>query len=289
MRLERAGARTERLGTSATDHAAHHLARASGAPDDLLDGDAVFEQLQDLGVRFGPAAPAFVLAAFRRREQCWIDRACAERLANLAHAPAYGAEERRAGVLEEMPAVGDLPRLGPPKRRRLAVAAPAIPSDDLDRRPRRQPGLDGGGFAVRQHVDDPATLQIADHRAVAMSFPPGPVVDADRFRRAVIGLGAAADRAEQRVLADRDEQAARRGLAGSAAERDAEMMHDVVQSRCPARVGRRRRRIEPFGEDLPRAAGLGAAKPPHPDEQADLPTMRWEVGENALVSAVCRV
>jgi hypothetical protein len=41
-----------------------------------------------------------------------------------------------------------------------------------------QPGSNGPGLAVRDQIDDPPPLQVADERAVALTSFPGEVVDA---------------------------------------------------------------------------------------------------------------
>jgi hypothetical protein len=59
----------------------------------------------------------------------------------------------------------------------VAIGAGAIAHDDLDGRMVLQPGGQGLGRAVGQQVDDPVTLQVAQDRAVALAFAPGPVIN----------------------------------------------------------------------------------------------------------------
>jgi len=133
---------------------------------------------------FGVAAslPAIMLEPLRRRERGRIDRAVTEGAANVAHRPLHRRQERGACVLEQMPAISDLNRLGPALGGAGAIAAPAIAGDDLDARTRGQPSGDRRRLAVRQQVDDLPPLQIADQCAVPMALAPRPVVDADHTR-----------------------------------------------------------------------------------------------------------
>ena len=64
-----------------------------------------------------------------------------------------------------------------------------------------QPGCERVRSAIRQQVDDPAPLKVADDRAVACTAPPCPVVDANDVRqgRADIG-GLGPDHPQQRAV-----------------------------------------------------------------------------------------
>lgn len=62
--------------------------------------------------------------------------------------------------------------------------------------------LDRGRFPVRQKVDDPPPLQVADHSAVSLSLAPGPVVDTDDAEVTARGLRHVLNAAQERILAD---------------------------------------------------------------------------------------
>jgi integrase len=64
-RLERARARAELLGAAAPNDVAPHLARATGATEDLLYGDAVLVQRQHGRISLGAATPSLMLKALR--------------------------------------------------------------------------------------------------------------------------------------------------------------------------------------------------------------------------------
>jgi hypothetical protein len=63
----------------------------------------------------------------------------------------------------------------------------------------------------RQQIDDLAALKVADHDAVAMAAPPGPVVDADHPRGTGRRPHRVADATQKSVLADRQEQSCAQG------------------------------------------------------------------------------
>src|SRR5690606_24345195 len=87
--LERARAWSEWLGTAAPNDVPHHLARTTGATNDLLYGDAVLVQRQHCRISLGAAAPSRMLKALRRRQDRRIDRALTEGGADGAHLMAY--------------------------------------------------------------------------------------------------------------------------------------------------------------------------------------------------------
>jgi hypothetical protein len=121
-------------------------------------------------------------APLRAGQQLWVDGACAKRTADRGHRPLYRVEEGAAGVLHQMPSVGDLSHLRGGAGNRVTVAAPTVARDDLDGGMIRQPRFDGGGFAVGEKIDDFAPLEVAEDAAVAVPALPRPVVDADHPR-----------------------------------------------------------------------------------------------------------
>jgi len=86
-----------------------------------------------------------------------------------------------AEVADEMAAVHDLHRLGCPATNAVRVEVTAITADDGDRRLLCQPGRECRGRAVRQEVYDAMRHEIDQDRAIAMTPPPGPLVDPNRL------------------------------------------------------------------------------------------------------------
>lgn len=96
----------------------------------------------------------------------------------LAAVPIEYLHQRLRAVAEQMPAIRDLDRPGGAATHAIGVGTGAVTSHDLDAGMPLQPVGHGGGLAVGQQVDDLASFQIAQDRAVALTAPPGPIVDA---------------------------------------------------------------------------------------------------------------
>lgn len=115
---------------------------------------------------------------------------------------------------------------------------------------------------------------------------PRPVVDADHPRRRPRLRRPRPDGPQQRVLAHRHQQAPGQTLAGTAAERQAEMMHDGLQPRRAAGVGGDDALAEPLGKDPPGADVVATPEPSHGEGNPHAPAMSREIGEGPNVTAV---
>src|SRR5690606_25650841 len=131
------------------------------------------------------------------------------------------------------PPICDLQRRRPTLCSRRPVTAAAISGDDLDRRPRRQPCRDRGRLPVRQKIDHAPPLQVADQRPVAVPLAPRPVVYADDLRRLLRRPRSTTNRAQKRILANRQQQPPRHPLPRASAKRPAEMLNEPVQPLRP--------------------------------------------------------
>ena len=221
--------------------------------------------LRDRGIRLLASQVAVVLDPLGSSEQGGVDHGRADHAADRGHHATHHVQESGTGVLHEVPAVGDLQRLRANPGHRLAVAATTITRDDRDLGVRRQPGIQRGGCSIRQQIDDPATLQIADQRAVALPALPRPVVDADDRWRIVGPSGATAQRAKQRVAADRHQQPGRKLGTRTTTERQAEMVRQPVEpGRAPCEACRDPI-VEALGEDPCSASRHHAAEAPDDD------------------------
>ena len=85
----------------------------------------------------------------------------------------YGVAE----VAEQMPSICHLDSVRRALTDPVGIRASTITGDDLDARMTAQPPTDCRRFAVRQQIDDLVRLQVHQHRAVAATPPPSPVVD----------------------------------------------------------------------------------------------------------------
>jgi hypothetical protein len=84
-----------------------------------------------------------------------------------------------AEVLDEMEAIDHLDGLGRASAKAIGVEVAPIATNHGDRRMLGEPGRDAGGRAVRQEVHDAVVREVDQDRAIPMTSPPGPLVDAD--------------------------------------------------------------------------------------------------------------
>ena len=168
-----------------------------------------------------------------------------------------------------MPAVGDLDRVWQRLGGGQGVSAATVAGDQCNLRLRRQPGLCRRGLTIGKERDCPAPLQIADQRAVTSVASPRPVVDPDCGGRDKAWAAPTSNRPQQRVLADRQHQAPGQARGGASAQRQAEIMDDVIQPRCAARPWRQEVGVKPLDEDPTTAKHGVAVKSARHDQQTD--------------------
>ena len=93
----------------------------------------------------------------------------------------------QAGIVEQMPPVCHLEGVRQRSGNGATVTGIAVPGHDLDSGVAIQPSLDCSKFAVRQDIDDPPPLQIADQRNAGRAAKPNRQSGSrgdDRLRRA---------------------------------------------------------------------------------------------------------
>ena len=87
-------------------------------------------------------------------------------------------QQSLAHIVKKVPSISHLNRVRRGFRRRLGIQTGSIPTDDLGSRMSPQPLRGTLRAAVRQQIDDLATFQVKENRAVATSLAPRLVVDA---------------------------------------------------------------------------------------------------------------
>ena len=92
-----------------------------------------------------------------------------------------------AEVLQQMKAIGDLPRLRRALTRSLRIEASAVAADHLHFRMLLEPVGRGRRRTIPQQVHYLTALQVHDDRAVVGALPPRPIINASHMDRAVIG------------------------------------------------------------------------------------------------------
>jgi len=91
--------------------------------------------------------------------------------------------QRFTQVAQQMPAISYLNGARNCLARRFGIDAAAVTAHDLYTGMLPQPSSHGRRLSIRQQVDDPALLQIAEYGAVAMALLPCPVIDPKHTRR----------------------------------------------------------------------------------------------------------
>lgn len=169
-------------------------------------------------------------------------------------------------VVPEVPSVDDLLRLGRRCPGGLSIGAGSVAADDLDLGVLGEPGGDGLGFAVGQHVDRAAGFQFDEDRGVDVPAAQGEVVDAEDPDPRGRVFGKVSDQAQHGVLGDRQPDPPSQTGCGPRCEgcrdrRQRRPQQVRVSSVGPGQIG------DLFGE-LHRGTGHRRALEP-PDEDHD--------------------
>ena len=194
-----------------------------------------------------------VLQPLRAGEQLRIDLAGPDCSPDRPHRLAHGFEESGAGILHQVPAVGDLHSFRQGFRRRFSIAAATVACHDLDAGMIGQPRLHSRNLPVRQECHDPAPFQVAYDAAIAVVAAESPIVNADHAERIARRTGTSPDDPQQRVVADRHHQPLGKIRRWPAAERQSEMVDNAFQAGCPAAPLGHGVVLEPLGENAPPA------------------------------------
>ena len=150
-----------------------------------------------------------------------------------------------------------------------------------------QPRFDGRGLLVGQKIDDPALLQIAHQRAVALNTLPRKVVDPDKGERGCPDRRrATADDPQQSILTDWQHETASKAGRRAPAQGDPEMMDAALQPRR-APCGTRGDGLGQWlCEDHPRKASVAAPEPAHSDPQMHGSPMGRKIHQPSIVATM---
>jgi len=166
--IQRAEPDPEDIGSVTSDYLTDKSATVARSMDNPLDRNTILAKRHNGGVGLLAPEVAFVLEPLRAGQQLPIDRCCSDLDPDRPHGFPHSAKERCAGVLEQMPAIGDLNGVRQCFGNRLAVAAVTIARYDLVLRMGAEPSLNRGAFPIWQERHDPAALQIANDRPLAV-------------------------------------------------------------------------------------------------------------------------
>jgi len=120
----------------------------SGEPHDLLDRDTRLGLFEDCCIGILTSQIALVLDTLGGGQQVGIDGGGANCSADVAHGFANRIEEGVAGVLHEMPTIGDLGGVRKGLGRSKGVTPAAVACDHSNLRLPGEPGLRSGRLSV---------------------------------------------------------------------------------------------------------------------------------------------
>ncbi|MDH6523398.1 hypothetical protein M2163_000097 [Streptomyces sp. SAI-135] len=123
-----------------------------------------------------------------------------------------------AEVVPQVPAVGDLRRLGCSGCGAFREERGAVPADDLDPGALLQPCGQAGRFPVRQQIHRSTGLNVDEHRAVDPSFACGVLINTNRPRSRDFRFGQCIEQPQHRAAADGHPEGPCHPGAGSAGE-----------------------------------------------------------------------
>lgn len=188
-------------------------------------------------------------------------------------------------IAQKVPAIRDLDGVRSAGPNAVGVSAGAVAGNDLHPGMGFQPRRHRLRVAVGQQVDGTVAFQIDDDRAVALTAPPGPVVDADDARCCQGRQGSCPDQAQQRVAADRHGQASRQAGTSLAAGAEGDAPLRLRQPDGPPNLRQGNGR-QTFGEDAARALDSGAAETSNLEVELADPALPRQVAEAATVTTM---
>lgn len=157
-------------------------------------------------------------------------------------------------ILHDMEPVGDLFRLRRALPGSLGVETAAISADHFHLGMSFQPVGAGDHITILENIDDRATLQIDNDRAVGLRLPPAPVIDPDDRRRLGSVLSTVLQLPKHRVIAYPKDQAVQEPLGRPPAGRVPKMADNFPDTRG-ALYKRTRNRADLVRESPARASG----------------------------------
>jgi len=114
--------------------------------------------------------------------------------------PGHHPLERLREVVQQVPAVSDLDRLGRALPCAVGIHARAIAADDRHLRPAREPGRRAGRAPVGQQIKEAVLVQIDEDRAIALATAQGKLIHAHAARAPAGADGSARRTSRSRLV-----------------------------------------------------------------------------------------
>jgi hypothetical protein len=189
------------------------------------------------------------LASSRRRKPSYCRRSAAVRsFGSTLVAPiairmgrirlAHRIEQGCAGVLHEMPSVGNLDCMRQRQCSSLTISAATIARQNLDRLMACQERRYRGSVSVWQKLDNPMPFKIAHDGAITTVAPKRPIINAHDCQPLAWRPGTAAHHTEQCIIADRQHQSLGETCRRASTQGNSEVMYEIFQPGSSARSAR---------------------------------------------------
>nr|WP_238193025.1 hypothetical protein [Methylobacterium frigidaeris] len=183
-------------------------------------------------------------------------------------------------VGEQVPAIGDLLRLGSAEACTSGILRRAIPGDEFDAGMPFEPAGYRGCRAIREEIDDAVTIEIDDDRAVPAALPDRPVVDPDPDGSRRVGHWRAGDEPQNGRTDCRHVEVREETRTACTAAGDADP--GLCLAKPPRAPGARREESHGrLGEGPASAGWVAAVEPPHLDAEPGLRCRHRQVGRSA--------
>jgi hypothetical protein len=96
--------------------------------------------------------------------------------------PVTKSLNRISKIAEQMPTIGDLDGARSTLTNAVGIGASTIAGDDLNAGPIAQPRGDSCSLAIGQEINHFVRLEVDQHRAIATTASPRPIIDAEDTR-----------------------------------------------------------------------------------------------------------
>jgi hypothetical protein len=205
----------------------------------------------------------------RRRGHHWRGGVRGDRAGGLPHRaamPIHHTLQGFAEIVEEMPPIRDLERIGDPLPSRLGIRASTITRDDLDAFMMLQPIRDGGGLAVGQQVDDGVALEVDQDGSLVLATLPSPIINPYHPQRRMRRSLSTTNEPQQRIGTEWHGQAGSKTRARFTADAQTKLALNPGQPRCASR-GAGGTLTQRIGEGPPCTSGIAAQETTHANQQ----------------------
>lgn len=128
-----------------------------------------------------------------------------------------------------MPSIRHLDRIRSPGAGTLGIGSGPVSADHLDARVFAEPGGEGFGLPVVQHIDGPVGVHVDQNSGIRLAATFSPIVNSQHSDLPELGIGQSTDQPDQGVSGRRDAQAAEQSGPGPACQRERKALKQIAQ------------------------------------------------------------